>query len=186
MDEKKLSWWTKIFVIGIIFSLSLLTIVTLIVEPGNTEVTLRFAHWAQPKRAWVVKLPGSMFEEEHPNIKIKYEYIPYTKYIEKSLTMLAAGTAPDLAIFTDYMAAIFARKGALLDITDTLPPEYTNDLVPAAKLIVTMNNKLIGVIPAVGIQGWLVNKDHLNAIGMEPPMSIENAWTWDKLSLIHI
>lgn len=68
-------------------------------ENSNTSqktVTLRFMWWGGDNRHKATLDAISLYEKEHPNVKINAEYGGVTDYLQKLITQLSSGTAPDL------------------------------------------------------------------------------------------
>jgi len=59
------------------------------------------------------------FEAEHPDIKVKIQWVPSQSDLDKSvLLQLAAGTAPDVLLTHSYTIEPMARRGALLALDE--------------------------------------------------------------------
>ncbi|MAE18407.1 hypothetical protein CMK12_05645 [Candidatus Poribacteria bacterium] len=58
------------------------------------------------------------FNQLYPNIRVRPQRVPYSNYTIKLLTMVAAGTAPDIAYIPDPMISKWANADWLMDVSD--------------------------------------------------------------------
>ena len=62
---------------------------------GGEQTVVKFQTW-NPGEGEVTDQLIAMFEEEHPDIKIDYTYLPYTDHVEKLKVDISAGDAADV------------------------------------------------------------------------------------------
>lgn len=62
---------------------------------GGEQTVVKFQTW-NPGEGEVTDQLIAMFEEEHPDIKIDYTYMPYTDHVEKLKVDISAGDAADV------------------------------------------------------------------------------------------
>ena len=79
---------------------------------------LVFTYWGSPFQCQVVEKVIQQFNQQQANIRVRAQHIPYSNYTTKLLTMVAAGTAPDVAYIPDAMISKLASAGRLIDLSD--------------------------------------------------------------------
>lgn len=67
---------------------------TAFADGEKTKVT--FYMWAADAEQEFDRAIVAQYEEEHPDIDIEENYIPYAEYLSKINTMAAAGSMPDI------------------------------------------------------------------------------------------
>ncbi|WP_168207388.1 ABC transporter substrate-binding protein [Microlunatus elymi] len=77
-------------------------------------VTITFASWVGDQPAMKKLYAG--FHQEYPNITVKFNNIPSDSEQQKLVTMVAGGTAPDVAYMDSSGVADFASRGALVGL----------------------------------------------------------------------
>ena len=87
---------------------------------------LVFTYWGSPFERQAVKKVLQQFNQQQANIRVRAQHISFSNYTTKLLTMVAAGTAPDIAYIPDTMLSKWASAGWLIDLSD----HFQND--PAA------------------------------------------------------
>ena len=58
---------------------------------------LVFTYWGSPFQCEAVEKVIQQFNQQQANIRVRAQHIPYSNYTTKLLTMVATGTAPDVA-----------------------------------------------------------------------------------------
>jgi len=66
-------------------------------------VELVFTYWGSPFERKAVEKVVQQFNQQHANIRVRAQHIPNSNYTTKLVTMVAAGTAPDIAYIPDAM-----------------------------------------------------------------------------------
>ena len=86
--------------------------------PNAAEpVTIVFTGWGGTEEDEGVKAAVKYYEENNPGYKVTWIQIP-ENYAEKTMAMVAAGTAPDTAFIDNGIFQQYAKEGLLMDITD--------------------------------------------------------------------
>jgi len=80
-------------------------------QPAHRGVTLRF--WAMGREGEVVQELVRDFEQEHPNVHVEVQQIPWTAAHEKLLTSHVGHASPDVAQLGNTWIAEFAALQAL-------------------------------------------------------------------------
>ncbi|WP_343246322.1 sugar ABC transporter substrate-binding protein [Diplocloster hominis] len=118
------------------------------------------------------------FEKEHPNIKIVETRTSWTDAPSQLMTSIAGGTAPDLIMCNPSMLAQFRGIGALADMTDLVPQELLDSMLPSAIQMVTTEEGKIDGLPQEGCNWALFyRKDLFEEAGLDPEKPPK---TWDE------
>ena len=109
----------------------LVSIAVLILVGSRLEAKpaeLVFTYWGSPFQCQAVEKVIQQFNQQHANIRVRAQHISYSNYTTKLLTMVAAGTAPDIAYIPDTMISKWASAGWLMDLSDHFQndPEASN------------------------------------------------------------
>ncbi len=153
--------------------------------PAADVVTIVFTGWGGTEEDEGVKSAVAYFENEHPEMKVNWIQIP-ENYAEKTMAMVAAGTAPDTAFIYNTTFQQYVKDGLLLDITDNLKqdsvvgaPDYF--IEPQETIRCTKDGKWYGIGSCWVAPHIYYNADIFEKEGIEPPSNDpEKAWDWDK------
>jgi multiple sugar transport system substrate-binding protein len=149
------------------------------VEAQDAELV--FAYWGSPQEQEAVKVMTEDFNEQHPDINVRPQYIPNDGYREKVTTMLAGGTPPDIAYMDAGLAFAWAVEGQTLDIrpyVDADPESPT--LLPNTNYYYD-DGKIMSTSLATGIMLTFYNKKLFDEAGIPvPPSKAADAWQWDE------
>lgn len=119
------------------------------------------------------------FETANPNIKIIETRTNWTDAPSQLMTSITSGQAPDLIMCNPPMLAQYRGIGALADLTDKVPKDFIDKLLPSAKEIVTTPEGKIDGMPQEGCNWALFyRKDLFEAAGLDPEKPPK---TWDEL-----
>lgn len=70
----------------------------------DEEVTLTFGFWGDDPEAEMKMRLAEAYMEEHPNVKIEYEYCSGADYLTKMQTWFSSGETPDVfGIANDHL-----------------------------------------------------------------------------------
>jgi multiple sugar transport system substrate-binding protein len=119
------------------------------------------------------------FDELEPGIKVEYREIQFDDVVAESMRAFATGQAPDIIAVDNPEHALFAARGAFLDLTDRIA---ASDVIDSENYFagplnsVSWDGKLFGVPKATNTIALYYNKDLYAKAGItEPPT------TWDEL-----
>ena len=88
-------------------------------------VNLKFVGWeVSPLETESVKKGLEIFMSKNPNITVDYNPIPHDQYTSKVLTMMMAGTCPDVFFCFAFDYRSFIKGGRLLDLTNRFNESY--------------------------------------------------------------
>ena len=153
---------------------------TAFADGEKTKVT--FYMWAADAEQEFDRAIVAQYEEEHPDIDIEENYIPYAEYLSKINTMAAAGSMPDIFNLPEGNVFEWGEKGALLD----LKPLYDNagvkpEDVSVDSAIFSTDSQIWSVGYNVTAMCMYYNKDMLMEAGIDlPSTDAASPWSWDE------
>lgn len=143
----------------------------------SEEVQLRFSWWGGDERHEATLAAMEAYEASHPGISLVGEYSGFDGYLEKLVTQLAGGTAPDI-IQIDY-----AYLETLWSVQDNFVNFHEQNIVDISGIsqglldgVTAPNGALIGLPTGLNFSIVYVNKTLADAAGIEL-----GHWTWDDL-----
>lgn len=130
----------------------------------------------------VVQPLFTAFEQAHPNIKLKYNRLPFGQLLQTLEISLNARTAtPDVYIVDGPLTASYAARGHLLDLSEALKdeiPGYTQAAIDQG----SWNDKLYSAPFVSSTASLYYNKELFEQAGVEPPPAdVEKRWTWQQV-----
>lgn len=150
--------------------------------PDAKPVTVRFYEMGGTWQNWVEQLAVPQFREMNPHITIEYEPIDWDGFPNKTLTQMAAGTAPDVLHGWSQIFQAWQSKKQLLDLNPLVESDFSKedlaDQIPFQwETLVDSWNKQRYAIPGyVDMQIIYYNKDMFDKLELAYPN--EN-WTYD-------
>src|SRR5690606_26635704 len=116
----------------------------------------------------------------HPGVKIELVETPWAELDEKLSVAIAGRAWPDV-VPVDISGAInrsHLEQGVVEALDDYMTPEELEDFFPGALEAYTYKGKLYGIPMSMTVHVMILNLDHFEEAGVEPP---ENGrWTWDE------
>ncbi len=119
------------------------------------------------------------FDEKEPGIKVEYRQIQFDDVVSEAMRAFATGQAPDIIAVDNPEHALFASRGAFLDITDMVAASSAirpENYFPGPLASVSWDGKLFGVPKATNTIALYYNKDLFAKAGVTNPPA-----TWDEL-----
>jgi multiple sugar transport system substrate-binding protein len=150
---------------------------------SQPKVELRFAWWGSQDRHNRTIKAIELFQQQHPNITITYEFAGFEDYFTKMATQASGGNLPDL------MQQDYARITQWVGNNLMLPlDQYVNDgsinLTDVPKSSVEggrLNGKLYAINLGNNSQSMVLDVDAFQKAGVPLPSS---RWTWDDFEQI--
>jgi len=147
-------------------------------DDGKTK-TIRVAFWGSPKEIKIITDSVKDWRETHPDIKIRFEHTPYSGYLNKILTRMAGGAAPDIiATEVDYFVS-FAKYGVLESLDPYIETDDTfkkTNFFPEVIDRFTVDENLYAVPRDTAPFACVYyNKDLFDKAGIPYP---SDDWTW--------
>lgn len=168
---------TKFALLGaaIMASVSSMTLIA----AAEDEVTITI--WSLDSDKQPAMKLAQEFDAKEPGIKVVYRQIQFDDVVSEAMRAYSTGQAPDIIAVDNPEHALFASKGAFLDITDMIAASAVikkENYFPGPMNSVTWDGKLFGVPKATNTIALYYNKDMFKAKGLDaanPPK------TWDEL-----
>jgi multiple sugar transport system substrate-binding protein len=121
------------------------------------------------------------FNAQNNGIKIEYRLIQFDDVVTEAMRAYATGQAPDIIAVDNPEHAMFASRGAFLDLTDMIAKSSvikTDNYFPGPLKSVEWDGKYFGIPKATNTIALYYNKDMFKAKGLDPNKPPQ---TWDEL-----
>ncbi|MFD1676255.1 ABC transporter substrate-binding protein [Alicyclobacillus fodiniaquatilis] len=151
----------------------------------NGKITIDFLTWASGQELTSLKQAFSNFESTHPNISVKADVVTNGNYEQKLSTLVAAGSAPDIA-YMDY-PNLYGEKGQLTDLTQDVKNMKGINYAKGGSaflpgLIFQDKGHDWGVSIGPEIPMLFYNKNLFKQAGIQPPSANpQHPWTWSQM-----
>jgi len=149
---------------------------------GCTEAdpcTLRVRWWGGDARGQDTMAVLELFQERNPGINIEANWTSFGEYYDQLTVETVAGTQPDVFTLDRAWPIELGNGGALLDLTQL----HGLDLSPfpaSALSNSTVDGRVYGVTTGGNATALLINKDIIDAAGLELPDT--DHWTWEEFA----
>lgn len=142
----------------------------------NTSENNEVVFWTLQMNDFAPYINGVIkeFEQENPDIKIKWIDVPFSEGEKRTLASVLSDTPPDLINLNPDFSALLAQRGALYEI-DT---KYTNDFNQEILETLKYNNKLYSLPWYATSAVTIYNKDLAQKANIKVPK------TYDELATI--
>ncbi|WP_297109855.1 sugar ABC transporter substrate-binding protein [uncultured Devosia sp.] len=164
---------------GLVGAIALATTSLLTLGPAMAQDEVTITIWSLDDANQPALNLAREFDEQEPGIKVEYREIQFDDVVSEAMRAFATGQAPDIIAVDNPEHALFAARGAFLDITDKIANSDVIDpanYFPGPLNSVTWDGKLYGVPKATNTIALYYNKDLYAKAGItEPPK------TWDEL-----
>lgn len=114
-------WWRRPAVVaaaGAVAAVGLWLVLSAARPAGEPATILRVMTWADPQQAQALQELAARFEAGHPGVAVRLDLTPSIAYDQKLIILIAARDAPDVYALAPERLELFARQGALLDLTE--------------------------------------------------------------------
>lgn len=148
-----------------------------IANAQDTTITM----WSLDDSKEMAYIFSEEFTAMDNGITVDYREINFDDLVAEAMRAFATGSAPDIFAVDNPEHALFASRGAFLDITDLVA---SSDLVdvdtffPGPLSSVTWDGRIYGIPKATNTIALYYNKDLFEAAGLDPADPPE---TWDEL-----
>ena len=163
--------------------LALIMVFALVGPTAFADDNVTISLWTYPIGKWTdeatVKGFIDAFNEIHPEITVKVEYLDYTNGDDKVNTAIEGGQAPDIVMEgPERLIANWGAKGLMLDLSD-LVPEGTYEGV--ASSCTSADGKVFELPVCMTAHCMAINKDVFEAAGALQYIALENhTWTTEN------
>ncbi len=118
------------------------------------------------------------FQKENPDVIVNLEFVPYEALHDKIVAAQGGGgQGYDVVLFDVIWPAEFAEKGFLLDVTDRIPPDMTDQVLDGAWTTVGYNGRRYGMPWILDTKYLFYNTEMLKMAGFTAPPK-----TWNELA----
>jgi len=141
---------------------------------GDAQVTIDFWFpWGGDFQKEFKENVVDVFEQKHPNIKVKMTFVENsgeTQASDKLLTAIAGGNPPDVALFDRFLIGSWAARGSLTDLTDMAKADNISqeDYYPSLWAEAVYEGKLYGLPWGTDNRAMFYNKTLLRESGLDP------------------
>ncbi|MDQ0322648.1 multiple sugar transport system substrate-binding protein [Pararhizobium capsulatum DSM 1112] len=121
------------------------------------------------------------FNKLNTGIKVEYRQIQFDDVVSEAMRAYSTGQAPDIIAIDNPEHALFASRGAFLDLTDMIAKSTvikTANYFPGPLASTVWDGKNYGVPKATNTIALYYNKDMFKAKGLDPNKPPQ---TWDEL-----
>ncbi len=137
------------------------------------QVTLDF--WELSVGEELMRSLLNKFERQHPGVKVRFQQLSWDYGLDKIITAIAAGNAPDLCeLGTDWVPQ-FSSTGVLRDVTEAVAPVRDQFFLWEP---VTYRDRVYGVPWLAGTRVLFYNRDLFAQAGLHPDRPPA---TWEEL-----
>ncbi|GLQ56353.1 ABC transporter substrate-binding protein [Devosia nitrariae] len=154
---------------------------TMLAGPAFAQENVTITVWSLDDENQPALNLAREFSEMDNGITVEYRQIQFDDVVSESMRAFATGQAPDIIAVDNPEHALFASRGAFLDITDMVAQSEVIDpdnYYPGPLNSVTWDGRLYGVPKATNTIALYYNKDMFEAKGLDPNDPPE---TWDEL-----
>ncbi len=166
----------------LILAIALLLPSFALMASADEQVTIQFANWDGGDTLEAYNAAIAKFQELHPNITVEMVNIP-SEYDTKLTAMIAGGTAPDVAILeSSTIAFTLAKEGKVYNLYELqdADPTYAEHPILESLAYNWEPDKRMGYALGPQVVCLYYSKPALEAAGITPAESYEDAWTWDQ------
>ena len=141
------------------------------------DTQLRFSWWGGDERHEATLAAMEAYANSHPGVTLVGEYSGFDGYLEKLVTQLAGGTAPDIIqIDYAYLETLWSVQDNFVNFNDQDIVDMSGFSTGLMEGVTAPNGVLIGLPTGLNFSIIYVNKTLADAAGIEL-----GHWTWDDL-----
>ncbi|BCH56434.1 ABC transporter substrate-binding protein [Agrobacterium vitis] len=163
----------------LIAALALATACPLASPASAADVTLNL--WSLDKDIQPAPNLVKQFNALNNGIKIEYRLLQFDDVVTEAMRAYSTGQAPDIIAVDNPEHALFASRGAFLDLTDMIAKSDVikpQNYFPGPLASVTWKDRYFGVPKATNTIALYYNRDMFKAKGLDP---LKPPQTWDEL-----
>jgi len=144
--------------------------------------------WASAQRKPTIDKIVKDWNDKHPDVQVKYVYVPWDQILTKYVASVAAGNPPDVCSTDLALLPMRANKKQAMDLSTLGAAAMKDEFFPNFWNAVTFNGKPYA-LPWMGDSRFLYyNTDHFKEVGLDPakgPVTWDDLWKFaDKLDKI--
>ena len=150
-----------------------------VAEQEPVELTLWYSSGAALRNEATEMLVES-FMEKYPWITVNAEGFGFADYRTKVDTATAAGTAPDVLWMNPERVPLYVYNEAFRSLENLAPQGYIDDYYAPVQGDMTRAGGLYSIPLWNSTEALLYNQDIIEAAGLEPPKTHEEAWSFEE------
>ncbi|MGV9799295.1 ABC transporter substrate-binding protein [Mycobacterium sp. NPDC003449] len=145
---------------------------------SSGPVEIAVWHGYQDTEGEAFKSLIAQYNKEHPDVKVNELYSSNDLVLQKVLTAVRGGSAPDVAYMFGSWSPNIAKIPQVVDMSEVVSePDWNwDDFYPAEREAATVGDKVVGVPALVDNLAIVYNKKLFADAGVAPPTA---SWTWD-------
>ncbi|WP_029367648.1 ABC transporter substrate-binding protein [Mycobacterium sp. UM_WWY] len=145
---------------------------------SSGPVEIAVWHGYQDTEGEVFKGLIAQYNKEHPDVRVKELYSSNDLVLQKVLTAVRGGSAPDVAYMFGSWSPNIAKIQSVVNMSEVVSsPDWNwDDFYPAERQAATVGDKIVGVPALVDNLAIVYNKKLFAEAGVAPPTA---SWTWD-------
>jgi putative chitobiose transport system substrate-binding protein len=155
----------KKFLLTIISTIILITATFFLTKPKSEEEQVVFWTLQMNDFAPYINEVIANFEEQNPNVKIKWVDIPFSEGEKRTLASILSDNPPDLVNLNPDFSATLAHKGALSEIPQDKTTQFNQEILNSLK----DKNKIFSIPWYATSAITIYNKELLKKAGVEVP-----------------
>lgn len=140
---------------------------------GDPESLTIWTYFTSPGQLDALEAQNALWAQEHPDIAIQHEQIPFEQLPSRLLATATTQDGPDVIL--DNVVVDFptlAGSGVLADMTDYWDGYEDSGLFPDAA-IWSYEDSMFNILSYTNLLGLYYNADALAAVGIDPPTTME-------------
>lgn len=142
-------------------------------DDGAEDQTVTVWHYfSDENQVKILEDYKAMFEEANPDVVVENVYVPYDQMVPNLLTSATSSNGPDVVVFNGGDATTLALGGALAPL-DEQWAGYADADQYADALLRSLDGTLYATSGYVNLLGLWYNQDVLDAVGVEPPTTLD-------------
>ena len=148
----------------------------------NGVVRISVAFWGSPEEKEIITNSLNEWQQAHPKIEVVFEHTPAGGYVQKMLTRIAGGAAPDILCIRVDQFVNFAKRNVLLNLSPYISADANFDITAYFPEVVE-NFSADGNVYAIPRDTApyacvFYNKDLFDERGVAYP---KDDWNWNDL-----
>ena len=148
-------------------------------ESEQKEVTIWSFNLSPDALAEVQDKIINVYQEDHPEVMINWQNIPYAGYREKLLTSAAGSALPDIFIDGFNMVGVYENAGIIEDLSDDLDNfDFWDEFTPSVVDLAKVGDKVYGVPFRLKVYPTIINTEIFEEVGLDPN---DPPTTWDDM-----
>ncbi|WP_328784650.1 ABC transporter substrate-binding protein [Streptomyces canus] len=143
---------------------------------GGGKVVLRYTWWGNPDRAERTEQAVSLFEKQHPNVRVQTSFSGYDAYKQKLAVQATGGDAPDVMQLDYRQIDQYASGGVLLDLAKQKAVLRTTEIDSGLLATGRVDGIQYAIPQGRGTETVVYDVKTWKASGVALPAQ---GWTWD-------